>query len=137
MTDHESRAKKSTTSDPLSESDGLEERARLLHPSDDSYDEFYKFAKETNDDLAAKFLDMLEELFNTLNLSPDDYRRRLLIDFAVGKWPAPWEYIIATFHVGGNVEGRRAQRVFFHLTKENSLSSSSFDVTPISSMKSK
>ncbi|PLW13979.1 hypothetical protein PCANC_18105 [Puccinia coronata f. sp. avenae] len=89
MTAQENQAQQSTTSDPPSRSVELKRRATLLYSSLHVQDvQFCQFAEEAGDDLAATFLEKIEEFFTALH--SDDYLYRdVVMGFVSGSMPLP------------------------------------------------
>ncbi|KNZ47950.1 hypothetical protein VP01_6017g1, partial [Puccinia sorghi] len=85
MTDEEARA----ISDSPSLHVTIAERARPLHPSNTSYEQFCSYLRYTGGELASKYLDILEDLVSELNV--DKCKNVMLVDFARGNYINSWE----------------------------------------------
>ncbi|KNZ54093.1 hypothetical protein VP01_3045g4, partial [Puccinia sorghi] len=84
-----------------------EEKARRLHPSEESLHQFYELVQEAGPHLASIFLDKLGELVQDLGVSPANslHRRALLglmIEFASGSRIVPWETSVELWGIEGN-----------------------------------
>ncbi|KNZ58615.1 hypothetical protein VP01_1896g4, partial [Puccinia sorghi] len=85
MTDQETRA----MSDSPSIHATIAERARPLHPSNTSYEQFCSYLEDAGGDLASKYLDILEDLVSELNV--DKRTSAMLVEFARGNCINSWE----------------------------------------------
>ncbi|POW10119.1 hypothetical protein PSTT_06346, partial [Puccinia striiformis] len=81
-------------SDPLT----LEERSARLH-SDKYQQRFLEFSNRVAAPLAEKYLVIVEELFERLQIAPRSIGSNMLSSFATGRYTLPWNEIIGEFQI--------------------------------------